>query len=281
MAVEVELLYDVPRLEEKLILKALRSVGVGVKPTNVKALPLSWDDAPAPMALIRPVSMLRAVYAASMREASGVTTINNSMAIMLAGDKILTLGKLKRAGLRFPDSMVAFTAEAAEKAGSLIGYPAIDKPPVGSWGRLVTLVKDSQFLRSVVEHRELLLSQTARTHIIQRYIGERGSDYRVLVLGGEPLGAMKRTARKDEWRSNVALGGRVEAVKLNGELAELAVKSAEIIGGEFMAVDLLHDDDHFLVNELNGVPEFKGFMEATKVDVPMKLAEYVKLVYKR
>jgi len=35
------------------------------------------------------------------------------------------------------------------------------------------------------------------------------------------------------------------------------------------------------VNEINGVPEFKGFMEATGVDVPMILAEYVKRLLRR
>ncbi len=281
MALEVELLYDVPRLEEKLILKALREVGFDVKPTNIKALPLSWDEAPAPLAVVRPISMQRAVYAASIREAVGVRTINSSMCIMLAGDKVLSLGRFKRAGLRFPKSMVAFTAEAAEKAGAAVGYPAVDKPPVGSWGRLVTLVNDSRFLKSVVEHRELLPSQTARTHIIQRFINGGKKDYRVLVLGGEPLGAMLRIAREGEWRSNVARGGSVKAVKLDGEVSELAVKAAEVIGGEFVAIDLFSDDGEFLLNEVNGVPEFKGFMEALHINVPMKLAEYVKTVYRR
>lgn len=281
MGAEVELLYDVPRLEEKLILKALRSLGVEVRPTNVKSTPLSWSEAPAPIALVRPVSMQRAVYAASVREAAGVRAINGSAAILLAGDKVLTLGRLKRAGLRFPETLVAFSAEAAEKAGAIIGYPAIDKPPVGSWGRLVALVKDSQCLRSVVEHRELLPSQTARTHVIQRYVDGGRVDYRVLVLGGEPLGAMVRVAREGEWRSNVARGGKAEKVELGDELSELAVKAAEAVGGEFVAVDLLRDGEAFLVNEVNGVPEFKGFMEATGVDVASRLAEYVKTVCRR
>ena len=90
-----------------------------------------------------------------------------------------------------------------------------------------------------------------------------------------------RSAAKGDWRSNVARGGRTKAIKLDEELSELAVKAAEVIGGEFMAIDLFHDGERYLVNEVNGVPEFKGFMEATKMDVAGRLARYVKLVLKR
>jgi len=281
MDAEVELLYDVPRLEEKLIMRALKSSGIELKLTNVKYSPLSWSDRAAPVALVRPISMIRAIYSASLREAVGAKAINSSISIMFAGDKVLTLSRFRRAGIPFPKSMIAFGSEAAEKAGKIIGYPAIDKPPIGSWGRLVTLVKDHQTLQSIVEHRELLLSQSVKTHIIQRYVDGGDHDYRVLVLGGEPLGAVMRSAAKGDWRSNVARGGRAEAVKLDEELSELAVKAAEVIGGEFMAIDLFHDGERYLVNEVNGVPEFKGFMEATKIDVAERLAGYVKLVLKR
>ena len=150
-------------------MRALKSSGVELKLTNVKYSPLSWSDQVAPVALIRPISMVRAIYSASLREAVGAKAINSSISIMFAGDKILTLSRFRQAGIPFPKSMIAFGSEAAEKAGKIIGYPAIDKPPIGSWGRLVTLVKDHQTLQSIVEHRELLLSQSAKTHICLLY----------------------------------------------------------------------------------------------------------------
>ena len=135
----VELLLDVPRLEEKLIIKALRGAGFELRITNVKYEPLTWDR-PAEISLVRTISMLRAAYSASVREASGARTINCSKAILISGDKILTLSALKSSGIDFPESVVALNGEAAERAGELLGYPLIDKPPIGSWGRLVTLI---------------------------------------------------------------------------------------------------------------------------------------------
>jgi len=281
MEAEVELLFDIPRLEEKLIVNAFRKLGLELKLTNVKYHPLSWDDHPVTVALIRTISMQRAAYSASLREAVGVKTINNSKSILIAGDKILTLSELRKAGIAFPESVVAFNSEAAEKAGEILGFPIVDKPPIGSWGRLVTLVRDHQSLRSVIEHRELLQSQLIKTHLIQKYINGGNRDLRILVLGGEVLGGMRRIAALDDWRSNVARGGKVEAIKLDSELTELSLKTAEVIGGEFIAIDLFEENEGYLVNEVNGVPEFKGFMKATRVNVAEKLAEYVRSILKR
>jgi len=281
MRADVELVFDVPRLEEKLIIEALKRVGLELKLTNIKYSPLSWDEAPAQISLIRTISMLRAAYSASVREAAGVRTINSSEAILISGDKILTLSSLKKAGIRFPKSIVALDEEAAEKAGEAMGFPLVDKPPIGSWGRLVTLVQDMRMLRSVIEHRQFYQSQALRAHILQRYVGAGNSDLRILVLGGEVLGAIHRIAMNGDWRSNVARGGAVKKAELNPELEELALKASSAIGGEFIGIDVFEDNGEYLVNEVNGVPEFKGFMEATGIDVPRILAEYVKRLLRR
>ena len=281
MASLIELIFDVPRLEEKLIIQELKNLGLEPKLTNVKYEPLSWSDQAADLALVRTISMQRAAYSASIREALGVRTINSSQAILIAGDKIFTLSALKKAGIPFPESIVAFNSEAAEKAGELLGYPIVDKPPIGSWGRLVTLVKDPQSLRSIIEHRELYQSQLIKTHLIQKYISSGNRDLRILVLGGEVLGGIRRVAAEADWRSNVARGGKAEPIKIDSELEELSLKAARVIGGEFIAIDIFEDDGRYLVNEVNGVPEFKGFMMVTGVNVPRKLAEHVKDLIKK
>ena len=281
MAALVELIFDVPRLEEKLIIEELKKLGLELKLTNVKYNPLTWSDQAVDLSLIRTISMQRAAYSASIREALGVKTINNYKAILIAGDKIFTLSALKKAGIPFPESVVAFNSEAAEKAGELLGYPVVDKPPIGSWGRLVTLVKDSQSLRSIIEHRELYQSQLIKTHLIQKYISSGSRDLRILVLGEEVLGGIRRVAAEKDWRSNVARGGRAELIKVDKDLETISLKAAEVIGGEFIAIDLFEEDGQYLVNEVNGVPEFKGFMKVTGVNVPKKLAEYVKGIVKK
>ncbi len=278
MAADVELIFDVPRLEEKLILEELKRAGLNLQLTNVKYHPLSWGDKPAEISLIRTISMQRAAYSASIRESAGARAINSLEAILIAGDKILTLSRLWKAGISFPKTVVALNGEAAEKAGELMEFPIIDKPPIGSWGRLVALVKDLQSFKSIIEHRELYQSQALRTHLIQRYVNGGCRDLRILVLGEEVLGAVQRIATNGDWRSNVARGGLVKEAEVDEELRELALKVSSVIGGEFLAIDFFEEDGRYLVNEVNGVPEFKGFMEATRKNVPRKLVEYLKKI---
>ena len=96
---------------------------------------------------------------------------------------------------------------------------------------------------------------------------------RCLVLGGRMIGCMERVASRG-WKSNVALGGKVRRVRVNGEMEELSLRAAEAVKGEFVAVDLLSNGEIF-VNEVNGVPEFKGFIKATGIDVARELASHV------
>ncbi len=280
---EVELLYDMPRLEEKLLIESFRQRGVEVKLTNVNTMPLLIGEVAAEIALVRVVSMQKALYSAAIREAAGATAINSSTTLMLCGDKILTLSRLKAQGLKIPRSMVVLGAESAEVAYRRFPKPFVDKPPIGSWGRLVTLVKDKSTWRSVLEHRQMMQSQQLRTHIVQEYIESGGRDIRTIVIGGEVIGAVIRRSVGDEWRTNVALGGKTEPIKVNGEIAELSVKAAKTVGGEFISIDILEDKNsgQLYLNEVNGVPEFKGFMEATGISVADELAKYIVSVMRR
>jgi lysine biosynthesis enzyme LysX len=280
--VKIEVVLDVVRLEEKLIIKSLRDNNVELSLTNLRINPLSWSiTGEVDLTLIRPISMYRAVYSACIRESMGIQTMNNSSSILISGDKVLTLSKLKALNISVPETYIAFSSEAVLKAGEKIGFPLVDKPPIGSWGRLVTLVKDLQVLKSIVEHREMLPSQSVKTHIIQKYIKDSRMDIRVLTLPNQIIGAVVRKPDNREWRSNVALGGITEPYRLDSDLEELTYKVAEVIGGEFIAVDVFQEDGRYLVNEVNGVPEFKGFMTATKINVPEILTHYIKAKIKK
>lgn len=276
---KVEVILDYVRPEEKLIIQSFKNKGIQVFLTNLRLKPLSWIDVDGDidLSLIRSISMYRAVYSACMRESINIQTMNDSYSILVSGDKILTFSKLKMAKIPFPETYIAFSGEAVLKAGQNIGFPLIDKPPIGSWGRLVTLVKDFQVLKTIIEHREMMFSQNMKTHVLQRYVKDDREDVRVLTLPNQIIGAVVKRPKDGEWRSNVALGAQMELYKLDSELEEITFKVAEAVGGEFLAVDIFREGGRYLVNEVNGVPEFKGFMTATRIDVPDILTDYVKM----
>ncbi len=269
----VLLVVDHPRLEEKLIYNSLRERGLEVVILNVTSTPLPINGAEIPrIALIRTVGMFRGVRSSAVLESMGSRTINSSSTIMTCGDKVLTYSALSRLGVPIPKSLLALGKDAVLKAYGEFHGVVVDKPPLGSWGRMVSLVKSVEMAEQIARAREMMPS-SVRGHVIQEYVDTGGRDVRCLVLGDRVIGCMERAASRG-WKSNVALGGTVRPIRVNGEMEELSLRAAEAVKGEFVAVDLLSNEET-LVNEVNGVPEFKGFIKATGIDVAGELASHV------
>ncbi len=274
----VKLYYDMPRIEEKLMIKALEDAGFKVEPINVTKTPLPLNGLEEHVALVRAVSMFRSTYTAAVLEANGIKPINTSFTIMFSGDKVLTYSVLAANGIPIPKTIITLNGESTEKAYAEMGFPLVDKPPLGSWGRLVTLVRDWHEAKIVIEHRSMFNTPQMKVHIVQEYVKlPENRDIRCFVVGDQCLGCIYRKPSEGEWRSNVALGGKVEALKDCEEECELATKAARALKGEVISIDIFESERGLIVNEVNGVPEFKGFMRATGINVAERIAEYVKV----
>ncbi len=277
------LVIDVARVEERLILSALREKFGQVHVIDVGSEPIGLGKAEAELglAVIRPISMLRALYSASFLEALGVHCINSSETIMYSGDKILSYTRLVANKLPVPRTVLAFTRGAALSAGNELGYPLVVKPPLGSWGRLVTRARTPMELEVFLAHREAAKTPHQRIVVMQEHVETEGRDIRCLVVGDEVLGCIERVARNGEWRSNVALGAETKPYKASGELEDLALRAAMSVKGFFVSIDLFETSNGFLVNEVNAVPEFKGFMRATGINPATVLAEKLYREYRK
>ncbi|ARM76253.1 lysine biosynthesis protein LysX [Acidianus manzaensis] len=275
---KVALVVDIIRQEEKLIVKTLNEKQINYDIINVAQEPLPFNRALGryDVAIIRAISMYRSLYASAVFESVGVHTINSMEVISTAGDKILTYSKLYKAGIPIPDSIISMSPDATLKAYEQIGYPLIDKPPIGSWGRMVSLVRDLFEGKTIIEHREMLGNSALKVHIVQEYIKDKNRDIRCIVMGKELLGCYARNIPANEWRANVALGGNPSSLVVDDKLKEIALKAASVINGEFISIDVLeHSSKGYVINELNDTPEFKGFMLATGINVPEKLVNYI------
>jgi len=272
----VKVYYDLPRVEEKLIIKSLESHGLETVPVNVTKEPLPLQGIEEHVPIVRAVSMFRSTYTSAVLEANGMKPINSAYTIMFSGDKVLTYSALASHGIPIPKTVIALNGDSTEKAYASVGFPLVDKPPIGSWGRLVSLVRDWHEAKIVIEHRSMMNSPQMKVHIVQEYVKmPENRDIRCFVIGGNCLGCIYRVPSEGEWRSNVALGGKVRALKDSTEPCELAVKAAEALKGEVVSIDIFEGKEGYLVNEVNGVPEFKGFMKATGINVGDEIAKYV------
>lgn len=162
-------------------------------------------------------------------------------------------------------------AEVAIQNGSL-RYPFIQKPNKGSKGKGVELVQNTEeFIR---------VAKNIEQQVYQNFISNSG-DYRVLILGGRMLGAIKRTAQKGGFLNNVSRGGSAEAVtdpKVLAKLRRIGTTIASIFELTLCGVDVIYDEKagKYIFLEVNTVPQWKGFQEATGIDVAGEIIQYCK-----
>lgn len=232
------------------------------------------------LVLQRCISHYRALFLTRMLEASGVRVINPYSVAELCGNKLATTIALGKAGIPTPRTMVALSSDLVEKAADSLGYPVVLKPFTGSWGRMVSVVRDRATLQSIVELREELPNPIEHMYYVQEYVRRPPRDIRAIVAGDEVVATVYRYAPEDEWRTNVARGGTSKAFAPEPELKETMVRAAKVVGGGILGVDAMESPDGFLVHEVNSTVEFKGAQSAVDYSIPAKLVAYVRAAAK-
>jgi glutathione synthase len=139
----------------------------------------------------------------------GPLLVNDPRGLRDANEKIYAL--------QFPEwtprTLVSASREAIEAFVRDVGGKAVIKPVdlAGGAGVMQLDLADKN-ARGIVE---MLTNDGRRLAIVQEFLPDvTAGDKRVLLLDGEPLGAILRVARSDDFRSNMRAGGRVEPTEL-------------------------------------------------------------------
>lgn len=244
--------------------------------------------------LQRSLSYSRALYSSFLLGNFGYKVITSYDCLNKTGNKLITSQLLENAKIPVPKTAIAFTKEMALEVIHDIGYPVILKPIIGSWGRLVALLDNDHAAVAVLEDREVLGNFYQKIFYIQEYVNKPSRtmkqfldgkvvsrDIRAFVIGDQVISAMQRYEIPNDWRSNVTLGGKAEAVKITPELEELSLKAAKAVNGEIVGVDLMESEKGLVVVEINGTPQFQGIMKSTGINIPKYILEYVKDTVKK
>jgi len=202
--------------------------------------------------------------------ATGRRVLNPPVALETCVDKYLACARLDAAGLPVPPTVVCQDADTAMEALSDLGGDVVVKPLFGSEGRGMVRITDPDSAWRVFR----ALERVQAALYVQQFIPHDGWDLRAFVIGGRVLTGMRRHAR-DGWRTNVAQGGRAEAVALTAEEERLALAAAHAVGAPVAGVDLLPDPaGGYFVLEVNAVPGWRALAPATGVDVASAIVEF-------
>ncbi|MDA8895119.1 glutathione synthetase [Flavobacteriales bacterium] len=155
--------------------------------------------------------------------------------------------------------------------------------PLDGYGGSGVIVIEKSALHNIKSLLDFYINRTEGKSsyvILQEYVeGAEDGDVRVLMLNGEPIGALRRRPAKGDARSNISAGGTVEKYKLTKadkilcrKVGEKLVRDGiyyaglDLIGGKLIEVNVMSPGTITDINKLNN----------TKIQ--RKIVDYLELV---
>lgn len=215
-------------------------------------------------------------YLSAALERAGLRLFNSHSAIRVCDDKMTTHLALADGGVDMPETFAGLLCydgsaplKSLDKIERALGYPMIVKKCYGSLGNGVYKVDGREQLDALAEKLK------TTPHLFQKFIAESaGKDIRAIVIGGEIKAAMLRQS-KDDFRSNIELGGTGTPVKADENMRAICRRAADILKLDYCGVDLLSGRNGYLVCEVNSNAFFGGIEAVTGVNVARLYAEYI------
>ena len=229
--------------------------------------------------LVTPDVVLNALYLASgygleiieAFEAAGVPVVNSAAGWRKAKTKALASVAFCVHGVAHPETVCspgappALAAVAQASLGPLLVY----KPWRGTMGAGVTLLTRPRSVYGAVAR----LARRGAPVYLQRFVPNPGRDIRVMVVGGEAIGATYRLARRGRWKTNVAAGGIPAPCPVTPELGAIAVAATASVGLDIAGVDVIEGPEGYQILEVNAWPNYERFDQVAGVDVADRIAE--------
>ena len=186
----------------------------------------------------------------------GIKCFNNSFTNKIANDKYATYEFLESNKIPCLKSNLSFDK---------LPLPFVMKSRDGHGGKEVYLIH---------EINEVKAHQIANKKYIFQEFYKNDGDLRIYVLGKKVVGAVIRNNPSD-FRSNFSLGGEVKAYEPNQEIVDTATKIAKLLDADYIGVDFLNVDGHWLVNEIEDPFGARMLYKASGIDITELLATYI------
>lgn len=202
-----------------------------------------------------------------------VFSVVGSLALNRSRDRLQSMQLLSRANLGLPKTAISNDSNNITDILNFVDdAPLIMKLLERKQGLGVVLAETNNAAVSVLEAFKGLQVRV----IFQKYIKESsGSDVRAFVVDGRVVGAMKRQAKKGEFRSNLNLGGSTQNITLTDEEERSAIKAAKVMKLAVCGVDMLQSDEGPLVLKVSPSPGLRQIEAVTKKDIAEIIIRYI------
>ena len=192
---------------------------------------LMRQDPPFDMAYITATHLLEHVHPKTL-------VVNNPAAVRNAPEKLLVTHFREL----MPPTLIAWDRDVIRNFRKLHG-DIIVKPLFGNGGIGVFRIKpDDENLGALLD---MHFTASREPLMVQRYEpAVRAGDKRIILIDGEPLGAVNRVPAEGDSRSNMHAGGRPEKTTLTAREREICAAIAPVLKKEgllFTGIDVIGD----------------------------------------
>jgi len=192
---------------------------------------LMRQDPPFDMAYITATHFLEVIHPATL-------VVNNPAEVRNAPEKLFVT---TFPGLQ-PPTLITSDAESIRAFRGRQGDIVV-KPLYGGAGSgVVRLGPDDPNLDAILELHAMIGREPV---VVQKFIpAVAAGDKRILLVDGEPVGAINRVPARGQVRSNLAKGGRAEAVELTArdrEICDVIGMELKVRGLLFVGIDVIGD----------------------------------------
>ena len=175
-----------------------------------------------------------------------------------------------------PRTIVTSDAEAIHAFAAEVGGKAVIKPldAMGGFGVLAVRTGDEN-ARGIVD---VITMEGTKLAMVQEYLpAVAQGDKRVLLLDGEPLGAIVRVPTRGDLRANIHVGGKVVAGDLTPTELEMIADLAPRLRADglfFVGLDLIGEKlTEVNVTSPTGIRELSRFARTNKSDLVIAWVE--------
>lgn len=194
------------------------------------------------------------VFYADLFDAMGKSTFPSYHTYKCVQDKIKQTALFELLGIPHPSTRVFYGKRQKGTILRFFRYPFVGKVPRGSaMGRGVHLIRNDEDL-----HRYL---QGEHPAYIQAYL-PHDRDMRIVIIGDRVVHAYWRVNPPEDFRSNVAVGGRIALNAVPQAALELALRTARLCGWNDVGIDICEHAGGFVVLEANMKYGKEGFKAA-------------------
>ncbi len=194
---------------------------------------------------------------ASILYSAGVAVVDERLAKEGGRNKFMNYALLLKSGIKIPP-----TKQFIPNSNYFESEYLVVKPLHGKRGQGLRKIKAEELSKLKLEGE----------FIVQPFLNIE-HEYRVLVIGGEVIGAFEK--RSNTWIRNISQGAEAVAVEVNEEMKEVAIKACKVLNTEIGGVDIAYSKSIPYVFEVNRSPGFKAFEASTKINVALKIVEYL------